>query len=350
MHPKLAVLAAAQGGVFTRRQADEAGYTRAQISHRLSSRRWVVVGYGVYAEHAVFEAAQADHHARHAMDTAAALLRAEAGAAASHTSAARLYRVHFIGGWPVAPTITVPPAAGTKSKAKRTRILDRRVAQLPERHVTAVDGIGATAPARTLIDVARELTFAEGVVVADDMRGRDLVQQPALDEVLTFCRLWPGIETARRVVAFADPRAESPLESYGRAVLHEHGAPRFEPQVWLYDERGVIGRVDGYVEEFFTVVEFDGLVKYTESDALHAEKLRQERLEEAGFGVARVTKAQLEREPERTAGRVWSTCRRTLRRRADAGPGEFTGYVGPVPDWWSDRGAKAARRPGRMGT
>jgi len=126
------------------------------------------------------------------------------------------------------------------------------------------------------------------------------------------------------------------LESYGRAVLHVEGLPPLRPQAWLYDSRGVIGRVDLYADDYFTVVEFDGRVKYDGSggSVLVDEKLRQERLEEAGFVVVRATFRQLDREPRHIADRVWSGCRRSLRRRADAAPGEFTGYAGDAPPWW----------------
>jgi len=336
---RLAALAATQGGVFTRGQADQAGYASADIRRHVTGGHWVVVRRGAYAERSVYEGAQADPHGRHALDTAAVLLRTKAGAVASHTSAARLYRTSFIGGWPVAPTITVPRDGHVTTRPKRTRWLDRRVAKLPDGHVTTDPGMPATAPARTLVDVSRELTFAEGVVVADNLLRRDLVEKTEVDHVLAFCERWPGIGRAKKVAAFGDGRAESPLESYGRAVLHLQGVPPLEPQVWLYDSRGLIGRVDLYSEEFFTVVEFDGLVKYDGSneDSLLAEKLRQERLEEAGFVVVRATFRQLDREPAGTAERVTAGFRRSLRRRADAAPGEFTGYVGTPPPGWAVR-------------
>jgi hypothetical protein len=314
-------------------------YTATQIRHRLDDGRWVAVRRGIYAEREVFERAQSDSQGRYLMDAAAALLRAKPGAAASHTCAGRLYGVSFIGGWPVTPTITVAPDPRVKSQMKQTRTLTRRVAQLPDTHVTTAPGVRTTTPPRTVVDLARELPFAEAVVVADGMLRTGLLAKLELDPVLAFCRRWPGVDRARAVVEFADARAESPVESYGRAALHLEGLRDLEPQVWLYDDRGLIGRVDLYSAAHFTVIEFDGLVKYDGSDegALLAEKLRQERLEEAGFVVVRATLRQLQRECPRTADRVRAGFRRSVRQRADAAPGEFTGYVGEKPPHWALR-------------
>jgi very-short-patch-repair endonuclease len=64
-----------------------------------------------------------------------------------------------------------------------------------------------------------------------------------------------------------------------------------ELQVWLGDDAGTIGRVDFLWRKAGVVGEADGRVKYTDS-ALWQEKLRQERLEDAGYGVLRWTWAQ----------------------------------------------------------
>jgi very-short-patch-repair endonuclease len=52
------------------------------------------------------------------------------------------------------------------------------------------------------------------------------------------------------------------------------------------------------------VVETDGLAKYDELAALRREKLRQERLEELGYKVVRLTWEQVTGEPERSAARI----------------------------------------------
>ena len=108
---------------------------------------------------------------------------------------------------------------------------------------------------------------------------------------MTACERWPGLAGARRVLDLADGRAESPLETLGRLLVRDAGLPTPELQVPIEDARGVFAYGDlGWPEHKF-VVEFDGLLKYDASDryALRREKLRQERIEQAGWIVVRLT-------------------------------------------------------------
>jgi hypothetical protein len=50
-----------------------------------------------------------------------------------------------------------------------------------------------------------------------------LTTQEGLRTVCHECPRWPGIRQARRVVDFANPGAESVLESCARVVFHEYG-------------------------------------------------------------------------------------------------------------------------------
>jgi hypothetical protein len=67
---------------------------------------------------------------------------------------------------------------------------------------------------------------------------------------------------ARRVVAFADARAESPLESISRLRMREHGVPAPEPQVEIWIDGRFAGRVDFYWDEYGVIGEADGWGKY----------------------------------------------------------------------------------------
>jgi very-short-patch-repair endonuclease len=75
-------------------------------------------------------------------------------------------------------------------------------------------------------------------------------------------------------------------------------------------------RVDFLWPQFATVVATDGLTKYKQPDAVRREKLRQERLEELGYTVVRLTWEQVTGEPERSAARI----RRAFARPAVSQP------------------------------
>ena len=58
--------------------------------------------------------------------------------------------------------------------------------------------------------------------------------------------------------------------------------------------------------------ECDGLVKYADPQALYAEKLRQEAIENAGSRVVRWTRTEVLRSPDRLAERVLCALARDL--------------------------------------
>jgi hypothetical protein len=192
------------------------------------------------------------------------------------------------------------------------------VCGLPPGHLAYVDGVPATSPARTVVDLARWVSFRSGVVIADSALRTGVSREDA-ERVAAECRRWPGVCKAKEVIAFADGRAATPLESISRVALHEMGLPAPELQVPLvWDDFGnPTTIVDFYWEKFRVVGEADGLLKYDpendeERDALRREKLRQEELEQLGFIVVRWTWDQIWRRPDWVAMRI----RRAMSRRA----------------------------------
>jgi hypothetical protein len=167
-----------------------------------------------------------------------------------------------------------------------------------------------TSVGRTVVDLARTLPFAEGVAVADSALRAKQATPGELDAVAARCVRWPGIQRARRVVRFADERAESVLESISRAVFHEHGLPPPELQVWVGDEDEIIGRVDFLWRQHRTIAEADGAIKYTQPARALAQLNRDARLREAGFQVVHFTWPEIIRVPAQVAQAVRTAFRR----------------------------------------
>ncbi len=102
-----------------------------------------------------------------------------------------------------------------------------------------------------------------------------------------------------------DGRSESVGESRLRVILRLAEID-VVPQSLIRDEAGrVVARVDFLVDGSNLVIEFDGLVKYTDGgvEALVAEKRREDRLRSLGYVVFRVTWAELAR-PEVLLARI----------------------------------------------
>ncbi|HEU5034436.1 MAG TPA: DUF559 domain-containing protein [Mycobacteriales bacterium] len=241
----------------------------------------------------------------HAQRIRSAQLRMGGVAVASHGSAALLHNLARLG----RPSGRLRLTRGG-GRYRRLDIDARlHVCGLPPEHVTSAYGVSATTIPRTVVDLARQGTFRSGVVVADSALHAGCTKRE-LSAVTDFCRRWPGVRTAREVVAFADSRAESPLESVSRVFMLERGIPMPELQVRLGDGDRVIGRVDFYWEQWRVVGEADGMLKYDEPGALRREKLRQEALEDTGVIVVRWTWDDIWRQPDRTEARI----RRALAR------------------------------------
>jgi hypothetical protein len=191
---------------------------------------------------------------------------------------------------------------------------------LPDAHLTEVMDVPCTTGPRTVVDLARWVAFRGGVVVADSAM-RLGVERQQLSAVAKDCTRWPGIRKARDVIAFADGRAASPLESISRVAFRDMGLPSPELQVTLaWDDWGnprII--VDFYWPEFGVVGEADGLLKYDvgpdEPDPLRAEKLRQEELEGLGYIVVRWTWDDIWRRPDWVATRLRNAFAAGARRR-----------------------------------
>jgi predicted transcriptional regulator of viral defense system len=297
MHAALAGLAAQQGGVFTAAQALTRGYTRDEVRARLASGRWLRVRRGIYRS----GAEPADDTA---VAIAAAVLACTSGlAVASHGSAAYIRKVPVLERLP-RPELTVP--AGSPTTAVRGCIVHR--GPLTGSHAT-VNGIRATTLERTAVDLARDRSFAEGVAAVDHILRRG-VSIATLEETAHRMRFTPGQAKVRRVLAFADGRAESPGESLARVVFAQHGLPAPELGKPVRAANGrLLGVVDFLWPEHCTAAEFDGRLKYLPDndrgeDRLWLEKLREDAIRDAGLEVVRVTWAQVTGQPERVVARI----------------------------------------------
>ena len=171
-----------------------------------------------------------------------------------------------------------------------------------------VEGLLVTDRVRTVLDLAAFSPFAEAMAPLDHVLRPDLARQlPAL----TKAELEAGIgniysaAAARRIraaIAFADPASASAGESWSRALIHVAG---FEPpllQQRFTDAAGLVGYSDFYWKESRIIGEFDGEEKYvkpeflkgrTTSEAVLAEKKRENRLRSLGFRVERWDWAEL---------------------------------------------------------
>ena len=299
--PKADLASAAEADVFTRAHALARGHTDGHIRARLHSGDWVTVAPGLYALAAGWAAAIGDPAAEARLRARAWQLRYP-DAVASHETAAAIHGL-VVPPSPPGVWLTRPPSWGRAARWQQGVHL--AAAGLPRRHVVVAGGARVTSVDRTLIDLARRLPYVDGVVMTDAALHGERTHDARLREVLAACRLWPGGGRAARVIEFAEPLTESPLESRSRVFFEARGMEPPEVQVRIGPDR-----VDFYWKRHRTIGEADGLLKYRldglqpRPDALIVEKLRQERLEDMGLRVVRWTWRQLHHDPDGLEARI----------------------------------------------
>ena len=290
-----------------------AGLSERQLYWLTKSGQLVKIRRGVYATSGVMARAQTDPGLLHALDVVAVRDTRTGKGVASHHSAAQLLGLNLLNA-PPPRTVTLTVRPGTRfSDYARTGVICH-AAEVPDEHVTRLYGIPATTAARTVIDIARTVTFIEGVVVADSALYERHTSKTELRRVLLRCDRWPGISRARRVVDFANRLAESAFESCARVVFSEQGLPPAELQVHISGrDRTVIARVDFFWRRYNVIAEADGLLKYDGGERAIAELKRDRLLREAGYEVIHFTWQELLSDPVRVAGRIAAAFERAIR-------------------------------------
>lgn len=296
------------------------------MRHLTSKEKLVAMSHGVFGEVEILDGLTPREMA---LAKAVAACLTLSGSALSHHTAALAHDLPLLGSRPTTPTLTM--AIGGGRSGRRSRASTLRIAALPPEHVDRRGGWAVTTVARTVCDLARETSLLDGLVAADAALSRRLSSLPQLQLAAHYCETWPGGRRLHEVICHANGAAESPYETVARWHLLEAHL-RSLPQVWAYDGHGPIGCGDLWVPALWVFLEIDGDVKYA-ADAkpttLLVEKRRQERLEEAGFGVARVSAK--EARPDVLVERVHKAA--TRGRVARAACDAVTGYVGPPPPW-----------------
>jgi hypothetical protein len=268
------------------------GFTDGELARAVRRNELTRLQRGTYARGPVV--LPTEPAARHRLTVAATLADLRTPAVVSHVSAAALHGLPL---WDVridrVHILRPPPASGTGSSRLRLH-----VARLPGDDVTAIEGLPVTTVTRTVVDVARTCSLESAVVVADCALRTGGTTRDRLSDCLRAMGAVPGARQAARVLDFADGLSESVGESRSRVLMHRLRLPAPDLQVRvLRRDRSVIGRCDFGWEEFRTLGEFDGRIKYgrllqpgrTAGDVVFDEKRREDELRDHRWEVARWT-------------------------------------------------------------
>lgn len=295
------------GGAVLMRDLLGAGCTPDDVRRLRTAGLLVRIRRGAYVDGSLWRSL--DPASRHLLAARAVLAVLKPPAVLSHTSAAVALGLPV---WGI-DLSTVHVTRPGRGQSRREAGVVHHNGVLPADQVVHRDGLRLTRADRTVVDVARLGGFEPGVVTADAALHRGLVSRDRLLELALAMTDWPGSRIVGRVVTFADGLAESVGESRSRVMVHVHRLPAPSLQVEIRSSDGrLLGRVDMLLEEYRTVLEFDGRLKYRLGEAgdatslertLWAEKRREDDIRAEGYRFVRVTWSDLDH-PGRTVAHI----------------------------------------------
>jgi hypothetical protein len=280
---------------------------------------WARLHHGVYVDAQVLREATARE--RHRIDAAASIAALSRPAYAFGISAAIAHDLSLPGSL-VAPVELIRPLGHDgRALSRRISARDRLDAATVRGHrlvtddVTTVGGIATVNRLLAAVSAAARLDDEWAVAVLDAAAWRD---ETAIDSMAAYVERFAhlrGIGTVRRALPLARTGAQTPLETFSRLRLVEHGLPEPQLQVPLYDDDGLIGYVDALWLELGVVGEADGLVKYGGgSNSVVAEKRREDRIRARGYAVVRWTWDEIMQRPWVVVARIREAARWSARR------------------------------------
>jgi len=285
---QIVALAEGQHGVVARRQLLALGVGNCAIGRRVASSLLIPLHRGVFAV----------GHRRLTIEGRwlAAVLACGDGAVLSHRDAAALHGMRK-------PPDSRKVSVNTPSAAKSTPALwvyGRRV--LVEEDVTVVRAVPVTSPARTLVDLAPQLTAGQLAATLGEADRRGLLDVAAVERALRRTTGRHGLGH-RRLRAALDAH-----EQHGAALLLSELEERFLDLILRAGiarpalNATVAGlRVDALWQEPRLIVELDGWAHHSKRAAAAWDREKTNRLQVAGYDVLRFMHGDLVRAPERVA-------------------------------------------------
>lgn len=147
------------------------------------------------------------------------------------------------------------------------------------------NGRRATAPAWTAVEVARALRRPRALATLDAALRSGTCSLPELWRAAAQQKGRRGIVSVRDLLALADPRSESPMESEARLVIIDGGLPVPELQYEIVDGNGELRRLDFAWPGKRVAAEYDGMAWHSGPEAMRRDRRRQAALLDVGWQV-----------------------------------------------------------------
>lgn len=284
---RVAQIGRRQRGQVARRQLIAAGLSGATIRRMLARHRLIPQFPGAYA---------VGHDAPTELGVeTAALLAIREGAALSNLSAAYVWELRPRREGPVEVVV------GGSSSARTAGITVHRSCCLAPRDIRMRHGLPVTSPARTLLDLADQLTARQLELAYDQAVTSAILRPSEVAELLGRAAgrrggpLLAALIDGKRTPTVTRSTAEERLLSLIREALLPH--PRVNSRLQGYE-------VDFHWPDESLVVEVDGFRFHSTRRAFESDRRRDRDLQALGLRTMRVTWRQLEEEPYAVIARI----------------------------------------------
>lgn len=295
MDVHLRLVSEVQGHVFTTAQVRECGYDTPDIARLVKGGAWVRLRRGAFVESERWRTA--DDVQQHVFRVHAIVLQLGDAVAVSHQSAACLYGLQL---WDTDLShVHVTRLDGGCGRTEAGVV--HHVGALDRGECVRIGPILAVDTDRAVVETMLQTSVDGGVVVGDSALFRQATTWERLEARSRSMPHWQRSRRMRLAVSFADAGGQSIGESLARLLFWRGNlpAPRLQYEVVLGDGSSVY--TDFGWPSVPAVGEFDGKVKYgrlvrpgeTAGDAVFREKLREERVLEAGLPMRRLIWADL---------------------------------------------------------
>lgn len=168
----------------------------------------------------------------------------------------------------------------------------------PGDDVAVRDGVPVTDPVRTAVDCALFFDRYPALAALDAFLRAGVSRDRVRRRFHVLAAGSPGRRQAAELIALADPRAQSPGESWARLLIIDAGLPAPVPQVAVPCAGGRFYLDLGFVRHR-TAVEYDGEEHHSTPAELHHDRVRRALIRAAGWELVVVRHHEIRAWPHR---------------------------------------------------
>ncbi len=279
-----------QRGVFTLEQAEACGFSERTVVRRASSGLFEAIHPGVYG--------YSGSEATWERDVMAAVLSSSRPVAASHGTAAYLW------GMTSRQPRKIEVLTARHHRTKRNAFTVHESKDLLQSDIVPIDGIPATSPVRTVVDLgASAPSWLVERCLDSGLRRELFTAWQVRCFIARVAR--PGRNGVGAIRPLVEERiewdsiTESDLEDLARAVIKTTGFPMPEPQYKLFRPDGsFVGRYDFAYAEKLSIIEADSHGFHMDPVSFERDRIKQNEAQKLGWTVYRITWRQLIDDPE----------------------------------------------------